>query len=314
MAKITISYNFNDNEILLSHINPIKYSYASKLVVKNNQIALIRYQDSLCKVLLEGEYILDEKLIDSLSAFKNNKDLLPYDIYFVNKDNMTINSTFGSTRNIEINDIVYQDVVLHLKIRGSLIFKINDFDNFFNSLLDRFLNNNIISINSLKIFANREINEVLKTYLSQYVKENNLTYRQFKPNLAQIQDYFKEKSESLFKNYGFAIDTFNIIDIRASQDDIELLKQKDSQNNNINEYPIMNECSYCGASLNENNKQCLYCGNNNPYYIQTNNSTMPNNTYNGKQKRDLNVAIFVLLILFFWPGAIIYYLYCEGEI
>ena len=314
MAKITISYNFNDNGILLCHINPIKYSYGSKLIVKSNQIALIRDYNAVIKILSEGQYILDNKLIESLSTYQNSKDVLPYDIYFINKNNMIINSTFGSHENITLNDAVYQDVVLHLKIRGSLIIKLNDFNNFFNSLLDRFLSNNVVYINSLQIFINRQINEILKPFLSDYVIKNNLTYRQFKTNLLQIQDYFKEKLNTILYAYGFMLDNFNILDIRASHDDVELLKEKDSQNNTISDYLVANECLHCGASLNENNERCPYCGNNNPYYIQTNNSTMPNNTVNGKQKRDLNVAIFVLLIIFFWPGAIIYYLYCEGEI
>ena len=63
MAKITISYNFNDNGILLCHINPIKYSYGSKLIVKSNQIALIRDYNAVIKILIEIQYILYNKLI-----------------------------------------------------------------------------------------------------------------------------------------------------------------------------------------------------------------------------------------------------------
>lgn len=55
-------------------------------------------------------------------------------------------------------------------------------------------------------------------------------------------------------------------------------------------------CTNCGKELNENQAVCLNCG----------------TEVKDAKKDDFQVWIFVLLIIFFWPAALIYYVVKKG--
>lgn len=85
------------------------------------------------------------------------------------------------------------------------------------------------------------------------------------------------------------------------------------------------ECPNCGYLLNSAEKVCKYCGSLNsgfvevkqapkPRELQTvlshnyNNNNNSNNNQQVKKDKDFGCLIFVLLLIFFWPAAIIYLL------
>ena len=84
------------------------------------------------------------------------------------------------------------------------------------------------------------------------------------------------------------------------------------------------ECRGCGYVMSSNEKVCKYCGSPNPIYsgsLKTtntsitaskapisNNSTTTNPP--AKKNNKMDVGLFILLLIFFWPGALIYAIVC----
>lgn len=73
------------------------------------------------------------------------------------------------------------------------------------------------------------------------------------------------------------------------------------------------ECPGCGNLIPENEKCCKYCGGGNPNYVKplfapantsSSGSTSTSNSANTSGK--INWAIFIILLIVFWPGAVIY--------
>lgn len=73
------------------------------------------------------------------------------------------------------------------------------------------------------------------------------------------------------------------------------------------------ECPNCGAKVSISNKTCEYCGTINPKYKEDRNNILSFNDSNGNKtvvstkKRNYNLGIFILLLIVFWPAALIYY-------
>ena len=85
------------------------------------------------------------------------------------------------------------------------------------------------------------------------------------------------------------------------------------------------ECPNCGYQLNQAERVCKYCGSPNSSFVMVpqreSNRQVPsilnqnysnqsnsnsNNSTNTTQKKDFGCLIFVLLLIFFWPAAIVY--------
>lgn len=78
-----------------------------------------------------------------------------------------------------------------------------------------------------------------------------------------------------------------------------------------------NECIGCGNSLTPNDKECKYCGRKNPNYkpkdtssftdrVSNDFNSFTNNVKTSVDEKKFNVVIFVLLLILFWPAALIY--------
>ena len=77
------------------------------------------------------------------------------------------------------------------------------------------------------------------------------------------------------------------------------------------------ECPGCGNIVPNTEKCCKYCGNNNPNYEAPKPRTVFGDAFGASQapaattpsapeKQRFSVLVFLLLLIFFWPGAIIY--------
>ncbi len=315
--KKLITYKNDFNDWILAKYSPRDYTYGSKIYVDENQSVLICDEtNKIIKILSNGNYVLDDVLIDSITSYKKTDNPLPFSIYFINNLNSTFSGLWGSKETIDINDIKHKEVLLHLRTRGQFSFKINDYQTFLNSLLNRFLSQGTILRQSLTIYANREINMSLKDIITKYLTDNNIAYQDIKNHINDIAELLKTHYIEHFNKVGLGLINYTVLEIRALKEDINQLNKLENENVVIiDDNPNVNECKHCGAILNENNPNCLYCYNSNPYYI-------PNNNYNAnqgptpvkKQREEMNMAIFIILIIFFWPGAIIYWLYCKGDI
>ena len=88
------------------------------------------------------------------------------------------------------------------------------------------------------------------------------------------------------------------------------------------------ECPGCGASLTTSDKECKYCGLKNANYkvpeskpIQYNNQSQPaTNYYNynqnnspAKSEKKINWLAFFILLILFWPAALIYIVVKNNE-
>lgn len=92
-----------------------------------------------------------------------------------------------------------------------------------------------------------------------------------------------------------------------------------------------NNCKSCGYTFKASDKVCPYCGSNNPAFKDQSvvnsavsnvvksfqgynqNSNNNQNTNENIQKSEFNVCIFIILIILFWPGAIIYAIIKSGK-
>lgn len=77
-----------------------------------------------------------------------------------------------------------------------------------------------------------------------------------------------------------------------------------------------NECPNCGAINGTNIKICKYCGTANPNYVvqpvaphvtkADDISNAINKTTEQIKKSNFNIVIFIILLIIFWPLAIVY--------
>ena len=85
-----------------------------------------------------------------------------------------------------------------------------------------------------------------------------------------------------------------------------------------------NKCSMCGASIKDNARECEYCGTKVTNDTNTNNNTSDTQasyyireTFSGAKKTisnlKFNTGIFVLLLIFMPPIAIIYLFICMSN-
>ena len=86
------------------------------------------------------------------------------------------------------------------------------------------------------------------------------------------------------------------------------------------------ECPGCGNIVPDTDKCCKYCGSNNPNYVKpiskiifgdSSSSSSSSNTSSSANevlsKKKFSVGIFILLLIFCWPGAIIYLIFCYSK-
>ena len=74
------------------------------------------------------------------------------------------------------------------------------------------------------------------------------------------------------------------------------------------------ECPNCGYDLNKGDRECKYCGTKNPHYVekpapifhaQSHTETVTTATP-AKNDSKISIPIFILLLIFCWPVAIVY--------
>ena len=72
-------------------------------------------------------------------------------------------------------------------------------------------------------------------------------------------------------------------------------------------------CPNCGNIVVESEPECKYCGTKNPNFNGESTAVaIKENDSNGSQqassgdKKNFSVALFVILLIFFWPAALIY--------
>lgn len=74
------------------------------------------------------------------------------------------------------------------------------------------------------------------------------------------------------------------------------------------------ECPNCGNIISSNDPECKYCGTRNPNCsfsaravpVRTSNSNGAAEPETSPKKNNFSVGIFIVLLIFFWPGAVIY--------
>jgi len=82
------------------------------------------------------------------------------------------------------------------------------------------------------------------------------------------------------------------------------------------------ECPNCGASLTTSDACCKYCGSANSEYIKPSSPSVnrytPQNVSNtssssSNSEKKFSVGVFIFLLIFFWPGAIIYAIFTSTK-
>jgi len=77
------------------------------------------------------------------------------------------------------------------------------------------------------------------------------------------------------------------------------------------------ECPNCGATISSDEKACKYCGSQNPFYTKTifpfTSSSDQKTASNQEKSSDVNWGIFILLLIVFWPAAIIYLVVTQNK-
>lgn len=81
----------------------------------------------------------------------------------------------------------------------------------------------------------------------------------------------------------------------------------------------LNTCPNCGAVFTTSLDRCKYCNTPNPNYVETGNKnkniqTTSNKSYaEQKKEKKFNVLVFILLLICFWPAAIVYAIVASGD-
>jgi len=74
----------------------------------------------------------------------------------------------------------------------------------------------------------------------------------------------------------------------------------------------INECQNCGAELAQTDKRCPYCGTANPNYsvptpiVSTYGPASSTSGSTVASQSSFSVGLFIVLLIFFWPAAIVY--------
>ncbi len=77
-------------------------------------------------------------------------------------------------------------------------------------------------------------------------------------------------------------------------------------------------CKSCGGNISSNEKFCKFCGASNPNYLEESKQKSDNFPIKTENKiievpEKMNVAVFIILLIVFWPAAIIYLLVNESK-
>lgn len=83
------------------------------------------------------------------------------------------------------------------------------------------------------------------------------------------------------------------------------------------------ECANCGADMLNSEKVCKYCGSPNPNYVAPilhevvspflNTSSSTGTSAPKTAPAKVNWLVFVILLIFFWPAAIIYLVFVSAK-
>ena len=72
----------------------------------------------------------------------------------------------------------------------------------------------------------------------------------------------------------------------------------------------MTQCPNCGYQMGQHESNCKYCGTNNPSFKKESkpnyNFTFPSSNEAQSKNNNFSWGIFILLLIVFWPVAIIY--------
>lgn len=75
-----------------------------------------------------------------------------------------------------------------------------------------------------------------------------------------------------------------------------------------------NECPNCGATINDSQKCCKYCGTENANFkalkdfqpVKSDLENVVKKSANQVKKANINIFVFILLLIFCWPIALVY--------
>jgi predicted nucleic acid-binding Zn ribbon protein len=72
------------------------------------------------------------------------------------------------------------------------------------------------------------------------------------------------------------------------------------------------ECKSCGATITKHDENCKFCGASNENYEQMSVNTRQSS--NVSTESQMSIGILILLVIVFWPAAIVYYLVKKKKI
>lgn len=219
-----VRYEGNQQDWLIYKYKETEFNTKSKLIVSQGQVAILVHNGQIEKILEAGSYKLDTELLPFAKAFVkglHSGNPYPMEIYFINK-RLKLDLLWGTADPIALIDPKYR-IQIHLRVRGQIGIRLDNYQYFFQTLVGTLIVDNFISFDVIRNYFRGVINQKIKTTLSKFVIEQQISYFEINTKLDEIQKIFSEELVQEFARFGFDMVNLSIESINAPKDDLDAL-------------------------------------------------------------------------------------------
>lgn len=220
-----VKYEGNNRDWLIYKYKDTEFTTKSKLIVSQGQVAILVHNGLIEKILEAGSYKLNTELLPFVKGFvkgfHSGKNPYPMEIYFINK-RLKLDLLWGTSDPIALIDPKYQ-IQIHLRVRGQIGVKLENYQYFFQTLVGTLLVDNFISFDIIRNYFRGIINQKIKMTISKYILHHQVSYFEINTKLDDIQALFSEELTSEFAKFGFQLVNLSIESINAPKDELDAL-------------------------------------------------------------------------------------------
>lgn len=221
LNTLILKYNFNDSEI----------KYGAKLIVKESQVSIFSYQNSIADCFTTGEYILNSNTLPLLAKLQNwdfdYSNPFKADIYFFNIN--PIEQEWNTKESILLKDPKLDIVKFNFK--GNFKLQIKEPNRLLEYILDK---DSEFSTKNL----NKEIYNYILKQIPIILGMHKLTTLEVSENHKKVQKYLQDNLQKKLNNYGLFLEKFIISDVIVPKELQKKLKEIVNQNQLIKPFYI----------------------------------------------------------------------------
>jgi len=220
--NLMTKYNINDSEI----------KYGAKLIVKESQVSIFSYQNSIADNFTTGEYILNSDTLPFLAKLQNwdldYSDPFKADIYFFNTK--PIEQKWQTKESILLKDPKLD--IVKFNFQGNFKLQIKEPRKLLEDILDE--NGEF----STKILNSEIINYILHQ-IPIILGRHELTTLEVLKNSNKLQKYLQKNLQKKLNSYGLFLEKFIVSDVVAPKELQKKLKEIAKQNSHRKQNQLM---------------------------------------------------------------------------